>query len=580
MSYVSSTSSDVLAYEPITTSGSVSFSGLGNGTDFGTIIDATVEAEEYEKEALEAQVEEVEYTRDLLDQLNDELASLSLALQDLDEPDEFIAMTTSSTGDEVGVSASGEAKTGSHTVVVNQLAQNDVWVNESLSFSESTEEIASSDTTMSFTYGGESITIEVPAHTTAQGLVDIINSDSGCKDKVEANLLYDGNGYHLALTGAESGKGNVIQITATGTLTGFDPADFVNTQAAQSAEIKVDGYPSGSDTWMERDTNTADDVIDGLTLELNDVTSESGIKVSVGYDEDAIKENIYSMVESVNQIIYDIQVVTGRVTTYVEDSDGNEVESYTVDNYALDIIYNDIKSSMASQALGFQSYDEENGEGDWYSVLSQVGLYTDTTVGSTTYGQILIDEDELDEALAEDPYGVAMLFSANGQAESDNPGVQVLSTIDGLTGAGEHEVKYEVSGGAITSATIDGVSVTIDGNTLLAGSGCNANGLHLEITDLSDGSHSATVSVKQGKCAELSDAITSMTDPETGTLPIMIDNYKTTLTSLENQIYNEEKRLDTLRTELTRKYAVLDSLLATYSTLSDQLATQLESLSG
>jgi len=69
-----------------------------------------------------------------------------------------------------------------------------------------------------------------------------------------------------------------------------------------------------------------------------------------------------------------------------------------------------------------------------------------------------------------------------------------------------------------------------------------------------------------------------MTDGESGTLTILIEHYEEISTSLDNQIYNEEARLDTLETSLTRQYAALDALLATYDSQSTLMESLVEAL--
>jgi len=568
MGYVSSVSSNVMAYEPVSTSGEVSFSGLGNGTDFQEIIDVSVQAESYQKEEYEAQKAETEYIIDLLEQLESEIDTFNTTLDEMDEPDEFYSMEASTSSDEVTIEVTGEADVGVHNVVVDQLAQNDVWVAD-LGYASTDEVIASAATTLEVEFQGETISIDIASGTTLQGLVDNINGSVDARGKFDADLYYDGSDYYFVLTSEDSGADNALSITDTGTLTGFDPGDFTNTQTAQNSKIKVDGFPADPTQWIERDSNSIDDVVDGITFELKETTDSTGVNISVEYDTDGMIDTIIDFASEVNQIILDIQVLTGRVT---EEEDPDE-EAYTLDNYALDMMYNEIKSILSSGALGFAAYDETDG-GDYYNALSQIGFSTDTDEGSDTFGQLLIDEDELEEALETDPEAVADLFSARATGESDSDDFQVISVIDTVTPPGEHTIEYTVSGGILTSATIDGEEASIDGWTIL-GTGEDSKGLYISIGNQADGTHEGTARVKQGKIGQLSDALDDMVDEDIGTLPILIDNYEESVTSLDNQIYNEEKRLDTLETALTRKYAALDSMLSYYENQSSLMSSLL-----
>jgi len=288
-------------------------------------------------------------------------------------------------------------------------------------------------------------------------------------------------------------------------------------------------------------------------------------------DTDAIVEQVEDFVTAMNEIIYTMQVLTGRV-------EGDDEDSYTVDNYAMDLMYSQIKNTLSSGVLGFARYTEEDG-GDVYNALSQIGISTNDDEGSDSFGQLLLDTDELSEALANDPKAVASLFSTSFTGESDSDDFIVNSVIKGMTPAGEHTVEYTVENGVLVSASIDGQEASIDGEWSIVGTGSKSVGLSITVTNQTDGTHSGTARVKQGKIDQLIDDLAAMTSADSGTLTILIENYKERLTSLDNQIYNEEKRLDQLGISLTRKYAALDAILSEYSSLATTLESLLESLS-
>jgi len=572
MGYVSSVSSDIQAYEPVSTSGEISFSGLGNGTDFKELIEVTIQSESFQKEEYEAQRAESEYIIDLLEQLEKGIDTFNDTLDKMDEPDEFYSMQGSSSGEEVDTEVSGEADVGTHTVLVDQLAQNDVWVNMDQGYASEKAIIADTATTLEMTFQGKTLSVDVAAGSTLEGLVNTINGSVAARDKVKADLIYDGNNYYFVLESADAGADNAITIDSTGALNGMFPAGFTNTQTGQDARIKVDGFPPGPDAWIERDSNSIDDVVDGITFNLKETTDSEGIRVHVDYDTDEIFDTITSFTESVNQIILDIQILTGRVT----EEENPEEKAYTVDSYALDIMYNEIKSILSSSAPGFVYYDEDEG-GDYYTSLSQIGFSTDTDEGSDTFGQLLLDEDKLEEALKKDPKAVADLFSVRATGESDSDNFQVISIIDTVTPPGEHTIEYTVSGGTITSATINGEAAAVDGWAIL-GSGEDSKGLYVSVANQTDGTHTGTARVKQGKMAELSNAMDDTVVGETGTILILIENYKQGVTNLNSQIYHEEQRLDSLKTSLVRKYAALDSMLSYYENQGSLISSQLAQL--
>ncbi|WP_320172824.1 flagellar filament capping protein FliD [Maridesulfovibrio sp.] len=564
------------SYSSSTTSGGFTINGLGDGTDWTDLIEACVEAESYDLEQYEADLEEAETICDLLEALDEELVDLAGTLQGYDEMDEFLSYSVSTTGEgEVAASLEDGAEEGNYNLVVNQLAKKDIWISEGLSYSSTDDEIISANSSITLTYAGEDIKLDVTAGTTLQDLVDQINSDPDCDDKISASVISDGSNYYLKLTGEDTGADNSIVLTDMAAIDGYAAGSFSNTQAAQNAQLKVDGFPSDANTWIERSSNSVDDVIDGMTLTLNATTDSDGVNIGVSYDTDSMVETIEEFVSQVNQVLYDLLDVTGAFA----DVDDEDDENVYIKNATMDLVYSSVKSALTSAGLGFLYYDSDTGEGDLFTSLSSVGITTDSTEGSSTYGQLEIDYDELEEALAEDPEAVALLFAASGEAKTDSSDMRVISTISGLTGAGEFDVEYTISGGTITSATIDGVDMYIDGNTLLAGSDSDANGLYLEISDLTDGSYSSTVTIKQGKIGQLADLCSSLTDVSTGSIPLLAASYEDLTTKLENEIYNEEARLDSYQTSLERKYSALDTMLSYYSNLETQLETTTASLS-
>lgn len=588
---VSSLSSTVLSYTSNTSSGSITFSGLGNGTDFDDIIEATLSLQEYKKDAYEEDLEYSETAKEVLETLDENMITLSGTLQEMDEVDEFLSYTETTSSDEISATAGDGAETGTHTLVVGQLARKDVWIAEDTSFSSEDDITTSNATTLTLFYGGEELTLDISAGTTIGELVSMINSDSEFEDKISSSLIYDGSGYHLSFSGEDTGEDNSIEIVSMD-LNGMSADDFTNTQKACNALIKIDGYPSDEDTWLERDSNTVTDLINGVTLNLNHITDSDGVEVGITYDTDGMVSTIEDFVAEINQMIYDIQSVTGRLdtdsdstisTSTASDDDDededDEDDTFTLKDSTLDVVYNSIKNVLSTIGLGFQRYDSDTEEGDLYTTLSTIGITTDSEQGSDTFGQLVIDYDDLEDALATDPEAVAMLFAASGEAESNSESLEVMSSVSGLTEAGEYNVQYEISGGELISATIDGVEMKISGSTMLAQSDSDANGLYLNCTDSDDGVYSATVSVKQGKCGELSDLFSSITDVTSGSIPLLIKSYDDSITNLENNIYNEEARLDSLETELNRKYSALDEMLSYYENLASQLEATLSTSS-
>lgn len=558
-----------------TTSGSIRFSGLGSGTDFDSITTQLLEIEKAHMYKLQSWRAEWEDKSTAFDELSSTMLSLDSTLQDMNTTEEFlIKQANSSNSTAITASATSEGEVGSHVLTVNRLATTDVHMGNTV-FASSSTSVTSTAAQFSLTYAStHAITIDIPANATLSQMATLINSDPENQNYVKASLINDGTGYRLQLRGMGLGDGKDIVINDTiTTLTDFKAAKFDTAQAAQDAQLKLDGWPASG--YIERSTNSVDDLIDGLTLNLLS-TGTSTITTSV--DNDAILKSVQTFVEQVNTVIKLVQEQT-KVTTSGKSANG----SVLTGNYGVQFISQSIKNILAEKGIGFDR------NMDTLTSLASVGITTDSDEGSATFGQLLFDESAFSDAIKTDPDSVAKLFSADydiasfetaGSTTTSSVNYKVDSLIRGVTKAGEYAISYTVSGGAITSATINGYPAGIDGNKITAvGSNNAARGLALEVVNLANGTVNGKVQIKSGKIEELSQKVQQMTDSNNGTLEILKDNYKDIMDAIDDKITYEEARFTLKEKNLRRKFANLESVLGTYNSISTQLTSQIKSLS-
>lgn len=556
------------------TSGSINVSGLGNGTDFTSLIDGLIEAESATKTQMENWKAQWEYKVQGFQYLNTKLLALKTTLGGMDTVDEFLTKSVTSTSDSsVSATATSEAVTGAHSIIVGQLAQNDILTTAS-GVSSLTSTVTSANTSLTFSYGGTSYTIsDIGAGSTLTSLVNFINANSATKDKVRATTVYDGSSYHLQLYGMDQGAGNQVVISNTGSLV-FGAATFQNTQNAQSSLVKVDGFPLGSGNWISRNTNSVEDVIPGVSLTLKQANSNASITIGVTTNTDAIKTNIETFISAVNEVRSALQALTK-----VSNSSGTATGSLLTGNYGVQLIGTQLKDVITDMGLGFDVFNSTTGTGDYYSALSQLGISTDADESSSTYGMLVLDEEELDEALANDPDGVAELFAANYDGQSDSADFSYLGRINGKTKAGSYDVNIVTGATGITSATINGVACGIDGWRITALSG-DAQGLVIQLDNHTlNSTFSGAVDLKLGKTGELSEKLAELTNDTSGPLAILEENYGEIMDSIDDKIAREEQRLAKLKSRLKDQYARLDALLNTLTNTQTQLTSAIEQLS-
>ncbi len=569
-------------------SGSITFTGLNTGTDWDAIIEAQMAVEEYRYNSMLAAQSDYEARLAAVQDLETQMTTLYQTLQSYSDVSDFLAKgATSSDETCLTVTADNDAEEGSHTVVVNQLAKNDIWSSDD-GYASTDTVITDTDQTFSFTYGDETYTIDVPGGTTLSEFASLINNASGNNDDVRAGIINEGSAYHLQIRGMDLGADNTVTINDTG-FDAMGPDAFTNTQKAQNAQIKVDGFPAAADEWIERSTNTIDDVIDGVTLQLKKATGSDGVNVDVTLDSDAMVEAIETVVESINtilQLLMDLRdqgTVSSSVSTATasddedDEDDDSTAASVLASNYGIKLVQSSLKSILSTKGLGFSYYNATDGTGDLFTSLSTIGISTDADEDSETFGLLVIDYDELEAAIKKDPQAVAELLSADVAGSTDSGDFSFDSAISGTTRAGEYDVSYTIENGKITSAYINGNAASISGWTITGASGKDEQGLAISVDNTEDGAYTGAVYLKQGKIGQLVDTLEDMTSSE-GTLQIMENSFQDILDQYSQSISREEQRLDLVESRLRTRYSNLETLLTSYDNLSSTIDSLLASL--
>jgi len=421
--------------------------------------------------------------------------------------------------------------------------------------------VSASAGTFKFAYDGSLYSVNIAASDTYANLASNINTAVGFN---MASVTDVSGNVELTLSGAAGSDKQISIINAPGTtVSGLQATSFTQIKGA------TDGY-------IERTTNSISDVISGLTMNL---ASTGSTTLTSRLDSESVTAKVQTFVDAVNNVLEEIKAQT-QVTTVGSQVSG----SLLTGNYGLQMIQQKLKNILAQKGVGFD-YDM-----DAVTSLGSVGITTDSTQGSPTFGLLTFDKSAFSAALSTSPDAVARLFSADYYPSTKEmvDGVAVESSnfkfdtyIKGITGAGDYKVAYTVgSGGNITSASINGYPATIDGNKIIAAGNENpARGLALEIINLTEGSYSGQVQIKSGKTEELAQEIKKLTDPTTGTLEILKDNYQDIMDSIDDKIAYEERRLTLLERTLRLRFANLEAVLGTYDNIATQLSSQIDSLS-
>jgi flagellar hook-associated protein 2 len=220
----------------------------------------------------------------------------------------------------------------------------------------------------------------------------MVSAINGAKLGVTAQLINTGNGHQIVLTG-DTGVANTFSMTTSGT----NPTSPVSTisfsqslQEAADASFKVNGLT------VTRSTNSVNDVIDGVTLDLFANTTGAA-RLDLNRDTTGIKDNIKGLVTAYNEFEETLKILGDRAS---------EVEEFG-GALAGDSSLQSIRSQVRAMIT-----DTSSTPGTTITAARNVGLSVDR------YGKLDLDESKLDTALQDNFTEVSTLFSAGTNNKS------------------------------------------------------------------------------------------------------------------------------------------------------------------
>jgi flagellar hook-associated protein 2 len=408
--------------------------------------------------------------------------------------------------------------------------------------------------TFIYTYDGVTRTINTGDGTTLSDLVGLINNDAE-NPGVSASLLqYDGgNGvYHLVLSGKTTGEDYGITIDAGTTLMGFNDvgSNWTVTQQAQNAQVRVDGFPAGA--WIERSTNTISDVIPDVTLTLVNTTATGESEMlTLTRSTSGLEEDLENLVAIYNGLV-------DTVDEYAGYDDENETSGILQGNVSVTTILTQMRMILSGTAAGFVAGT------DAYTMFSDIGIEFDAE------GKLELDTDILNDAIDENFDGVLSLIGALSSGTTDDDYIKFTSAEES-TQAGTYEISVSFNaGGEITQALIrtkgDTVwrNATWDGSTITCEDDDNPEkGLIFSaVWDGVSSTQTAELRILRGFAGMIYDHMDTVLDDETGTVSVMKEGFQNQISSLEDAIETQTKRLEQQEEHLRAKFARLEATLA------------------
>ncbi len=567
-------------------SGGVYFSGLGNGTDFSKVIDQLKSIEQIPQKRLALWKADWQRRQDAFGELRTEIASLKDIVDSMSSMNKFLVKTASSSAEAVAsATTDSSVLEGNYKIEVGQLASSAIWTYNTTFAAKNTKvNDSGSDQQFVYTYMGKTRSITVPSGTTIEGLKNMINNDPQ-NPGVKAMLVQNGTGYTFQFRGMDLGANATLSVGSGTTVSGL-PGDAANwtVQANQNAQYRVNGWPAT--TWLESMSNTLTGAVEGMTITLKDVGTT---QISVATDTAKIKENVVAFVDAMNTVRSKIKALTAVNSSKDVESPDDASSLYSMQkgsvltgNYGVQLLSTQLKMATADKAAGFE-YQYKDGNlmrGDVFSSLAHIGILTNAETNSLNAGLLELDEEKLDEVLKSNPTAVAELFAADGLPVSDSSDFSYYSHVKGVTKAGIYDVTYDVdASGNIVNAYVGGKRANVDNvNRQITAMEGDARGLALQIDNLSPGSYSSRMRIKEGKLGGLSDTLKDMLGSD-GALKILEDNYQDIMDDIQKKIDKEVDRVTQWERRERLRYSRLEATLARYDALGKSVESQIKSLS-
>ena len=538
------------------------------------------------------------------------VSNLKTSYADVANETAMLKRTVSAAGSG-SVTASVEAGVAEQTVrlSVSQLAQVDSY--QSKGFKSRSEALGvSKDESLTLSVGNKSVDIKVGASTTLENIINQINDGAG--DVLKASIVNTGgeNGYKIILQSKESGEKNQIKFSVKGSdktaaegaknvlkalgfnatetevkddktqaITGYnlvintaDPnAGGKQLQKAQDAKFNFNGID------ITRSSNKVDDLIIGVTFNLNNVDEKNSTTgalkesvITIGKDTDAVVKSLKSMVTAYNDLISNITTAT----SYDRENDVagtlNGMSEITGIKRKLQNLFESTNSDGKSlQSFGF-SFTEK--------------------------GVLSVDESKLKDAINKDYEGFKSFFT--NSTEYKNAGVFGKETInttlkDNISGKlkiNGKEIQIDLKKGdavknanelvkLINDADIPNVKARIADNGVLQLIG--TGGKDIEISkDSSDellkklgleaGTTPGSSTKKKGFFDKLGDIVTGLIGKE-GTLTNLT-------TSLKDKAKITKSQKDKVQATLDKKYAMMQKQFSTIAVQMNALENSFNSL--
>jgi len=451
---------------------------------------------------------------------------------------------TTSPGDVMAVSVADSTETGTYSVEVKQLA-----TRHKIGGSRQTSQTDALGLSGSFTLGvegGTGVTIDLSSASSLSDVRDAINAQKATSGVSASIVKVSGTQYQLVLTATDTGKPIMMNDGGNGVLSGLGLTDSSGNianelVAAQDAIVEIDGVR------ITRNSNTIDDAIAGVKLDLYAANVGTPISVEISTDLGSIKSALTGFVEAYNAF-RDFALKQQATNT-----DGTKTDDA--------ILFSDSMLRQVTQNV----YTILNGQvstADGALSLNDLGITFDSS------NKLTLDETKLNTALTDRLDDVRTLLGLNMTSSSSD--LQLLRYNNSLTNTSFTLDVTVADDGTLTSASVGGNDslFEIKDNRILGKDGTAYAGLVFVYTGKTA---SIDVNFSEGLADKLYTAVNDVVSSTSGRITKIVDQIKSTDNDLQTRSNTIKNNAEDYRTRLTQYYARLEQKAEQANTLLKQL---------
>lgn len=390
-------------------------------------------------------------------------------------------------------------------------------------------------------------TVNITAGMSLTDIAEAINTQSGTTGVAASVLKVSSTSYQLIMSATDTAKEiSVTNVTGTDVLDSIgltSGGTFANElQSADQAIIVLDGVT------VTRDSNTIDDLIEGVDLVIAKQEPGTTVTLEIGDDSSKVKDAVVGFVNAYNELRK--FVAANQVVT-----DGGDVGDDA-------ILFADVQlKNLTDSVQGLINGSFGNG-GTSMATLRELGITQDGD------NNLLIDEAKLDVAIVSKFDDVRAIFES--KVTNANPEFAMLGNTSRLKSA---SISFDitVSGGVITGVSANGDSSLFDinGTSITGKAGSIYEGMKFAYV----GSTSATISfgITQGMGDLLDNTLDTFADAVTGSLQsqkISLNDQNKDLSARASRVRD---RADDFRNSLIDRYARFESQIAQSKSVLNQI---------